>query len=148
MNKWPRRLYFHKEYRPVLACFSVALIATTARSNFREQFILAYRLQSIIEGNQSMNVEAGTEREAMEERCLLTGSPWLALRAFLYTPGPHAQGCHHPQSARPSHINHSSKRCSINLPTGQSDVGHSLIDFFFPSLPDDGSLCLQKAKRK
>lgn len=37
-----------------------------------------------------MNVEAGTEREAMEERCLLTGSPWLALRAFLYTPGPHA----------------------------------------------------------
>lgn len=66
---------------------------------------MAYRLQSIMKGRQDKNQKAETQAAAIEF-------------AFLYTPGPPAQGCHHPQWARFSRINHQSRKFSIGLPTG------------------------------
>jgi len=56
------------------------------------------------EFTQSRNLEAGADAEAMEGSCLLACSSWLALPAFLYNPGPPAQGWLHLQW--PSLINH------------------------------------------
>lgn len=38
-------------------------------------------------GGRGRNLEIGTKTEAMEERCLLIYSLWIALLAFLYSPG-------------------------------------------------------------
>jgi hypothetical protein len=51
-----------------------------------------------IEGGQSKSLQAEAEG-ALEERCLLACSPWLAV---LYNPGPYTQGWHCSQWAGPS----------------------------------------------
>lgn len=48
---------------------------------FSLQFIVHHQRKS------GQEVEVGTKTEAMEERCLLIYSLWIALLAFLYSPG-------------------------------------------------------------
>jgi len=52
--------------------------------------------QVIVQGSQGRtqgwNLEAEAEAEAMEKRCLLTCSLWLAQSAFLYTSESSSQG--------------------------------------------------------
>ena len=55
-----------------------------------------FRLQSITEGTQGRDLEAGTEGKTMEECCSLAYSLWFAQTAFLCNPGPPVQECHYP----------------------------------------------------
>ena len=50
------------------------------------------------------NLAAEAESETSEMCCLLASSPWLTQFAFLYNPGPPAQGWYHPQWAGPVSI--------------------------------------------
>ena len=52
------------------------------------QFVLHHPGKSGEELKQGQNLEVGTDAEAMEGRCLLACSLWLAQPVFLYTPGP------------------------------------------------------------
>lgn len=61
-------------------------------------------LQTIIEGNQGRNREAGVE--ATRGFCLHDCSLWFAQTAFLYHPGPLAWEWEQPQYIGPVHINH------------------------------------------
>lgn len=65
----------------------------------RKRFVPSCRFYSIIKAigtvTQGGKLEARSEAEAMEERCLLVASPG-SLTLFFYS-GPPAQGWHHPQ---------------------------------------------------
>lgn len=49
----------------------------TKSNSGTERFISAYSLQSIVKGSQGRNLKAGTEVEAIEERCLLACFSWF-----------------------------------------------------------------------
>lgn len=62
----------------------------------------------------------------MEEHSSLACSLWLAqLSVHHGTTCPGIQGSHYPQCERSSDINHQSRKCFIDVPTGQSDKGSS-----------------------
>lgn len=66
----------------------------------RKDFILAYRLWSVIQGSQGRNLKTQTEAQTMvEKHYLLACSFWLTKLAFLYGPGPSVYSWYHPQQA-------------------------------------------------
>ena len=58
-------------------CLSAAVIILTQSTLGLKRFILAYSLQSLLEGSQDRKLEAGTEADTKEESCLLACSLWL-----------------------------------------------------------------------
>lgn len=82
--------------------------------------------------NSKGRQEAGTEVEPREEHCLLTCFPRLSQQAFFHHPEPQAQGWHHWQWARTSHINHWWKNCPEDLPTYNLMETSSQLRFLFP----------------
>lgn len=62
----------------------------------RKGFISSYKLQSIIEESEDIDLEARIEAKFIKECCLWVCSPWLTQSAFLYNPGHSAQGQHGP----------------------------------------------------
>lgn len=67
------------------------------------------------------NMEVGTNTEAMYKGVLLTVLlPGACSACFIMTPMINSLGWCHTQWAGLSNINHSSRKCTIDLPTGQS----------------------------
>ena len=97
-------------------------------------YLTAYSLpwRKIKVESQGRNLEAGTEAESVEECCSLDCSPWLAQPAFIYNPGPSAQGWHYPQWDGSFYTNQE------NVPTGNIMEILSQPKLLFP---DGYSLC-------
>lgn len=74
---------------------------------------------SIIKGFQSKSLEVEPEAKTTEKHCLLAHSPSLTQITFQHDPWPPVQGRHHLQWAGPSYVNHYSRKCPGDLPTGQ-----------------------------
>lgn len=78
---------------------------TLTRNSVGEEGVhLSYILQSIIGGSQSRDQEIETKL-TMAEGSLVACLIWLPRLPFIHSPGPPAQGWHHPQTAGPSSIN-------------------------------------------
>lgn len=102
-----------REQRKIHRLTSVA--ATKAMTKFRRKEFVWFthpRSQPILKGNQEL--KAGTWKQDLMkaiEECSLLDCSWIAKPAFLNHPAPlprgstTAQGWHHPQWARTSHIN-------------------------------------------
>ena len=88
---------------------------------------------------QGRNLEAGADAEAMDGCCLLACSPWFAQSAFLYHPGPPAQGWHHSQRAGPLSHQPLTKKMAYRLAYSPILERH-FLNWCFP-LPGDSSFC-------
>ena len=96
-------------------------------------------LREVRAGTQGRNLEAGAKAESVEEHCFPAWIPWLAQFAFLSNPRSTTQGWHGPQWAWPCHTNQWARKCSIDLPVGQSDG--DIFSAEVPFFPNDSGSC-------
>lgn len=74
-------------------------------------------LQKVKARAQGTNSKSGIDAETIEKCCFLAGSLCLVHLAFLYNPGPYAQGIVTPTVGGPTYIN----QLTTDLLVGQSD---------------------------
>ena len=91
---------------PMFHLPSIALIKTTQKNQGGKGFIAYSCGPSHREARAENQGRKLMKQVIVKEYCLPACSLWLAQSAFLFNLGPFAQGCHLPQCAGPSHINH------------------------------------------
>lgn len=117
--------WWHVTKKIIVPVCSYSCGKALSKSNLgRCLFYLRFSCHSLSLSDISVETQAGIWRQSLKQRpwrntVYWLAPLWLAQTSFIYYPGPPTQGWHLPQWAGSSPINHSSRRCPTDLPTGQ-----------------------------